>query len=66
MDEPLPLMPLGSPQHVEQVVSLALQIAHGLAHIHAKGIIHADLNPNNGELSNSIGVSVCVCVIFYC
>ena len=49
-----PLLPCGPCCHVAspaQALSVALDVARGLAHLHARGILHRDLKPENVLLS---------------
>src|SRR5262249_738657 len=36
-----------TPIHQDQLVTVFVQVAAGLAHMHRRGVFHADLKPNN-------------------
>lgn len=46
------------PLSVEEVVSIGLQVARGLAHAHEKGVVHRDIKPSNIMFSGSGPVKI--------
>lgn len=46
------------PDTFEQAIDIFMQTARGLAHMHARGFVHADMKPNNIVVSEGGGVKV--------
>ncbi|HYQ80206.1 MAG TPA: protein kinase, partial [Anaeromyxobacteraceae bacterium] len=46
------------PMPVREAVAMAVEVARGLAHAHASGVVHRDLKPSNVFLTSDGGVKV--------